>query len=314
MRKPRPVNLAAGALILAVPGSAVALAAGQADAQGAIQIAAGSHHVSYGDELKVTGVAATASPGQSVALEFAPAGSSTWHTLASTHTGSAGDFAFRVPVRQSGLVRAVEGAAIATGSRTAVGASDIGLAPSNSQAVSVAPEFRLDRDRFEVLSGQTLSVRGKLLPGVGGRRVRLQGRYRGAWRTLASTRTGRSGRFDLRYPAGGVGAEQLRVAFRGDRLNSRISRTAGRLLVFRESIASWYYDGGNTACGFHAGMGVANRVLPCGTKVTFRYGGRTVTAVVDDRGPFVGGREWDLNQNTAGALGFGGVGAVWSTS
>ena len=61
-------------------------------------------------------------------------------------------------------------------------------------------------------------------------------------------------------------------------------------------------------------LGVANQTLPCGTKVTFRYGGRTVTAVVDDRGPFVGGREWDLNQNTAGALGFGGVGTVWSTS
>ena len=68
-----------------------------------------------------------------------------------------------------------------------------------------------------------------------------------------------------------------------------------------------------TACGFHAGYGVANSTLPCGTKVTFRYGGRTVTAVVDDRGPFVGGREWDLNQNTAGALGFGGVATVWST-
>jgi rare lipoprotein A (peptidoglycan hydrolase) len=34
---------------------------------------------------------------------------------------------------------------------------------------------------------------------------------------------------------------------------------------------------------------------------------------VDDRGPFVGGRDWDLNQNTAAALGFGGVGAVWTS-
>jgi rare lipoprotein A (peptidoglycan hydrolase) len=39
-----------------------------------------------------------------------------------------------------------------------------------------------------------------------------------------------------------------------------------------------------------------------------------VNAVVDDRGPFVGGRDWDLNQNTAAALGFQGVGTVWSTS
>ena len=58
---------------------------------------------------------------------------------------------------------------------------------------------------------------------------------------------------------------------------------------------------------------MANRDLPCGTQVTFRYGGRTVTAVVDDRGPYVGGREWDLNQNTAAALGFDGVDTVWSS-
>ena len=68
-----------------------------------------------------------------------------------------------------------------------------------------------------------------------------------------------------------------------------------------EGLASWYGDGGSTACGFHANYGVANKALPCGTRVTFRYGGKTVTAVVDDRGPYVGGREWDLNQNTAAA-------------
>ena len=56
---------------------------------------------------------------------------------------------------------------------------------------------------------------------------------------------------------------------------------------------------------------MANRSLPCGTKVTFSRGGRAVTATVDDRGPYVGGRNWDLNQNVAGALGFDGVGTVW---
>jgi rare lipoprotein A len=72
-------------------------------------------------------------------------------------------------------------------------------------------------------------------------------------------------------------------------------------------LASWYYDGGSTACGYHAGYGVANKWLACGTKVTFRYHGRSVAAEVDDRGPYVGGRVWDLNQATAGALRFGGV-------
>jgi rare lipoprotein A (peptidoglycan hydrolase) len=89
-------------------------------------------------------------------------------------------------------------------------------------------------------------------------------------------------------------------------------QSAGSVNVLHPALASWYEDAGNTACGFHAGLGVANRTLPCGTKVTFQYGGRTVTAVVDDRGPYAGGREWDLNQATAAALGFGGVGTVWS--
>jgi rare lipoprotein A (peptidoglycan hydrolase) len=44
--------------------------------------------------------------------------------------------------------------------------------------------------------------------------------------------------------------------------------------------------------------------------VLFNYGGHAVMAVVDDRGPYVGGRTWDLNQNVAGALGFSGVQTV----
>jgi rare lipoprotein A (peptidoglycan hydrolase) len=51
--------------------------------------------------------------------------------------------------------------------------------------------------------------------------------------------------------------------------------------------ASWYDDSGSTACGFHEYFGVANRTLPCGTKVTFFYRDTAIKAMVDDRGPFV---------------------------
>lgn len=63
---------------------------------------------------------------------------------------------------------------------------------------------------------------------------------------------------------------------------------------------SWYGPGmiGNgTACGqtlTRSLVGVAHRSLPCGTKVTFRHGGRTVTMPVVDRGPYVSGRIFDL--------------------
>ena len=76
------------------------------------------------------------------------------------------------------------------------------------------------------------------------------------------------------------------------------------------AVASWYYDEGNTACGFHARYGVANKTLRCGTKVTIRYGDRSVVATVDDRGPYVYGRSFDLSQNTAAALGMWGVATV----
>jgi rare lipoprotein A len=76
------------------------------------------------------------------------------------------------------------------------------------------------------------------------------------------------------------------------------------------AVASWYSDGGATASGFHAFYGVAHRTLRFGTRVLFAYRGRTVTATVDDRGPFVYSRLFDLNQNTAGTLGFSGVDTV----
>jgi len=57
-------------------------------------------------------------------------------------------------------------------------------------------------------------------------------------------------------------------------------------------------------------MIVAHRSLPFGTKIQFRYKGRTVVAKVKDRGPFIGGRTFDLGPGTAKALHFDGVGKV----
>ena len=56
-------------------------------------------------------------------------------------------------------------------------------------------------------------------------------------------------------------------------------------------------------------IGVAHRKLPCGTLVTFSYGGRSVTATVIDRGPFHKGYAWDLTKKTAKRVGFLAAGA-----
>jgi hypothetical protein len=96
----------------------------------------------------------------------------------------------------------------------------------------------------------------------------------------------------------------------------RYWRTAERAWDLRRhpplsyAVASWYQDSGLTASGWHAAYGVANKYVAFGTRVLFVYHSRTVEAVVDDRGPFIGGRDWDLNQSTAAALGFAGVDVV----
>jgi rare lipoprotein A (peptidoglycan hydrolase) len=73
--------------------------------------------------------------------------------------------------------------------------------------------------------------------------------------------------------------------------------------------ATWYgpgFYGRRTACGIllrHSTQGVAHRRLPCGTRVTFTFGGHSRTVPVIDRGPFARGVDWDLTQATARALG-----------
>jgi rare lipoprotein A (peptidoglycan hydrolase) len=48
--------------------------------------------------------------------------------------------------------------------------------------------------------------------------------------------------------------------------------------------------------------------------VTLRKGSRVVRVRVVDRGPYVGGREFDLTSATRRRLRFGGVGSVLVTS
>ena len=80
------------------------------------------------------------------------------------------------------------------------------------------------------------------------------------------------------------------------------------------SIASVFTDYGlGIACGgvLHvAQLGVANKTLPCGTMVTFVYGGRAIRIPVIDRGPYIAGREWDLTGAAAVALHFPGLGPI----
>jgi hypothetical protein len=83
---------------------------------------------------------------------------------------------------------------------------------------------------------------------------------------------------------------------------------------YNTSIASVFTDYGlPIACGGVLRvpqLGVANKTLPCGTEVIFRYGGRAIRIPVIDRGPYIAGREWDLTGAAAEALHFPGLGPI----
>jgi rare lipoprotein A len=188
-------------------------------------------------------------------------------------------------------------------------------------ATPVHTELKAHGYHLDVLANSRTSVTGTLLEGartgIPDQLVALQALGRRGWHTLARARTGAHGRFRLSYAPRKLGSEWLRLRFAGNASERPSHRRLGRLNVFRLAEASWYGGGGSLACGgalTSSTMGVANKTLPCGTLVTLRYGDRMVRVPVVDRGPYVAGREFDLTEATKDALGFTGVGQVWSTS
>lgn len=91
------------------------------------------------------------------------------------------------------------------------------------------------------------------------------------------------------------------------------TRVAASTTGWSTARASWYgpgFYGRRTASGAvytQTMMNVAHKSLPFGTRIEFEFNGRRCIAVVNDRGPFVAGRTFDLGAGTAKALGFGGV-------
>ncbi len=322
LRRMRSVHVIIATTMLAVPASAFALSGATSGAapsaqnpvQTPLNLQVRPRHVKFGRAVTVSGTAPAADAGKRVQVQTQARGQSSWRPLGAATVGRAGTFRSRLRPRRSGLLRAVEQAPTAPVSAVRAAITPArGPAPSPEPMVTVGARFTPARHTSAALSSRPVHLSGHLLPALRGRRVRLQGRSAHGWRTLSTARTGARGGYRLSVAPDAADGQQLRVVFAGDRRNAPAKRPAGSLTVLHPALASWYDDGGNTACGFHAGLGVANRTLPCGTKVTFHYGGRTVNAVVDDRGPYAGGREWDLNQNTASALGFAGVGTVWSS-
>jgi rare lipoprotein A (peptidoglycan hydrolase) len=159
-------------------------------------------------------------------------------------------------------------------------------------------------------------VAGRLRNPGAGRLVRLQLRRDGRWRTVARDRTSAAGRFSLRRRLRRPMSAPARIRFGGDRANAANGRRLGRINAFRRALASWYGPGlygGRLACGGRltpGTLGVANKTLPCGARLTLRYRGHVVRTRVVDRGPYAGAREFDLTAATRRRLHFGSTGVI----
>lgn len=199
-------------------------------------------------------------------------------------------------------------------------ALSIGLAPAAAQTKSGHPHHARSRGHVSlhlsthsVLKGNGLAVRGKVRPS-GRHRVKLV--FRGPDSAVRGVTTKANGTFALRWVPGRNGSYAVRAYGVHDRRVSASKSAARKLTAYRLAGASYYGPGlyGNgVACGgtLEPGtMGVANKTLPCGTKVKLRYHGRTVTVPVIDRGPYVAGRDYDLTTAVKERLGFPGVGMV----
>jgi hypothetical protein len=170
------------------------------------------------------------------------------------------------------------------------------------------------------LAGKRIKFGGKLEAGTAGRSVLIQQRSGKGWKTVARTRTREGGQFSAYWRPGKAGRASIRAFVRGgEGVAPAVRVLKGGITVYVPRMASWYGPGlyGNKlACGGRLSpgtVGVAHKSLPCGTKITLHHKGRTVRTKVIDRGPYVGGRVYDLTAATKQKLGFGSTGTVWAT-
>lgn len=178
-----------------------------------------------------------------------------------------------------------------------------------------------------VASGQTGAklVFSGLAASDAGSRLEVDYRSAGktAWHRAATTTIGPTGAFKLSWHVTASG----HLGFRGVLLPASSSSVADSaqlatsasgsapstpslaVTIFRAAEATFYgpgFWGHRTACGQRLTktlIGVANRTLKCGTKVSIYYRGKEMVVPVIDRGPYGTAARWDLTEATAKALG-----------
>jgi len=196
----------------------------------------------------------------------------------------------------------------------AVAASGTVSSTENGAATSADADVKL-HVRGHARVGNSVKIAGRVTPAESRSvTIKVDGKR------VDTVQTKDDGSFEVRWNAGNSGIYTVKAVAQDNERSAGSSRSnREQLNVYRPAAASYYGPGlyGNaTACGGRLSpstVGVAHKTLPCGTKVTLRYRGRTVTVPVIDRGPYAGNREYDLTAATKAKLRFGSTGNVLTT-
>ncbi len=294
---------AAAGLFLLVAASAttsIAIASAATDSSQSARLDTSARTLAYGERLALRGRTAPTERRVGVGIEFRRAGSLDWRPLRRVKSDPAGNYGTSVRARINGAFRAVPG---------------IGQ-PSPPNRIRVRSQASLHLGDHNLLSGEAMRLRGLVRPG-GRRPVKVV--IRGPHGDIVRDATGHRGGYRLRWKPRRTGTYRVRAYVGRNRLAKRSHTVSRRITVFRRAVASYYGPGlygGALACGGRLGpgtLGVAHKTLPCGTKVTLRYHGRSVTVRVIDRGPYVAGRDFDLTAATKRRLGFPDLGVLLSS-
>lgn len=309
LRRRRAIAAALLPLGAVLATQAPATAAPSTPAGGQAQIDASRHSVAIGDEIALRG----SFPGARRApleIRYRAKGSGTWHTVARQRTANNGRYDVRVKPRRSGFWRAE----LRAGPEPQAAPATSLDTDTASEKVSVRSRTTARVHGRRAMVGDQVEVTGTVTPAGARRRVSVQ-----IGGEQLSGHAGRDGSFEIEWEVPRTGTFGVRVSARSNSDATGSHDAAGRVSVYRPAAASWYGPGlyGNAlACGgtlTPSTLGVANRSLPCGTKVHLRYGDRSITVPVVDRGPYAGNREYDLTSATRDALGFPDVGTVLTT-
>ena len=280
-------------------------------AERAAEIDASAKTVAIGDSVTLRGTFPGAA-NAAVEIRYRPAGGGAWKAAGRAKTGTGGRYHVEVEPRRNGFWRAelAEPAAVAAPAEATATTSGVD-AGTGTEKVIVRSETTTHVKGRDALVGKQVTIAGTVAPAGAARRVVVR-----VGNDKEAVKAGRDGRFRLGWKAPTTGTYPVRVIARANAVAAGSSDRAGKVTAFRGAAASWYGPGlyGNPlACGgtLSTGtMGVAHKTLPCGTKVTLRYGNQQVRVPVIDRGPFAGNREYDLTAATRQALGFPDVGTV----